>query len=86
MKYRKFKNIFLIGSPWHAIIIRNFYQKGDGIIIEYTSQNSLRSITNNLNKTHKIIYQINSKNFFLSNIILNNPFKLISLKKILQNW
>ena len=45
MKKHKFKNVFLIGSPWHAIIIRNFYQKGDGIIIEYTSQNSLISIT-----------------------------------------
>ena len=44
-------------------------------------ENSLISITNNLNSTHKIIDCVNSKNFFLSNIILNNPLKLLNLKK-----
>ena len=62
MKY--YKNIFLIGSPWHAIIIRNFYSKNDGIIIEYTSKTSLDSIKNSLDNRHKIILCVNSRDFF----------------------
>jgi len=79
MKY--YKNIFLIGSPWHAIIIRNFYSKNDGIIIEYTSKTSLDSIKNSLDNRHKIILCVNSRDFFLSNILFKKPAQLFSLKK-----
>tara|TARA_X000000950_G_scaffold177861_1_gene215860 strand:+ start:16951 stop:18012 length:1062 start_codon:yes stop_codon:yes gene_type:complete len=77
---RKFNNIFIIGSPWHAYLAKLFFGENDKYIIEYSSKKSLKSIKNSIQNKENILKEVNVEPLYFRNIFPLRNFFSIKVK------
>jgi len=73
----KYNNIFIVGSPWHAILTLAILQDHDAVIIEYSSKSTLSAVKKCLCGNVKILAEIEAKKFYLSTYFSLNDFMKI---------
>lgn len=80
MKERE-HNIFIIGSPWHAIIAESLSNDEDIYLIEFSTEANLASIKNTIKNKDKVLISVDGKIFFFSNAIKNFFTNFKQIKK-----